>query len=271
MDERLDDPFPSDLGPLPELSSVPGTAESLTLDQSYLGPMLFLPPISYEEFRTEYELLDLLNRGTYSLVRKARVRSTDELVAVKIVDISKFPAAEGVVQREIETLLVIQHEHCIQMRAYCRHGKDVYIVANLAKGDVVIDWLQQKRRCTEIESAIVLFGILSGVLYMHSNKIVHRDLKLENLIFDTKGDIQSVKILDYGFSKILHGNLDALTTFCGSPQYVAPEILQMTMNLGGPRPAPYTYAVDCWSIGVILYMLLAGYAPFEEENEMLMF
>ena len=206
------------------------------------------------------------------------------------------------------------------MRAYCRHGKDVYIVANLAKGDVVIDWLQQKRRCTEIESAIVLFGILSGVLYMHSNKIVHRDLKLENLIFDTKGekpvhfpigspppcvpwprssslvswsmdrrpparvcigkltpwilffsarapppiagDIQSVKILDYGFSKILHGNLDALTTFCGSPQYVAPEILQMTMNLGGPRPAPYTYAVDCWSIGVILYMLLAGYAPF---------
>ena len=76
------------------------------------------------------------------------------------------------------------------------------------------------------------------------------------------GDIQSVKILDYGFSKILHGNLDALTTFCGSPQYVAPEILQMTMNPGGPRPAPYTYAVDCWSIGVILYMLLAGYAPF---------
>ena len=74
------------------------------------------------------------------------------------------------------------------MRAYCRHGKDVYIVANLAKGDVVIDWLQQKRRCTEIESAIVLYGILSGVLYMHSNKIVHRDLKLENLIFDTKGE-----------------------------------------------------------------------------------
>ena len=140
MDERLDDPFPPDLGPLPELSSVPGTAESLTLNQSYLGPMLFLPPskcldgssgsaprpfverdvetrgrsippparslspgsplittfsfsplasVSYEEFRTEYELLDLLNRGTYSLVRKARVRSTDELVAVKVSFLAK--------------------------------------------------------------------------------------------------------------------------------------------------------------------------------------
>ena len=78
-----------------------------------------------------------------------------------------------------------------------------------------------------------------------------------------------MKILDYGFSKILHGNLDALTTFCGSPQYVAPEILQMTMNPGGPRPAPYMYAVDCWSIGVILYMLLAGYAPFGRSSSLL--
>ena len=158
------------------------------------------------------------------------------------------------------------------MRAYARRSSYVYIVLNLARGEVLIDWLQQKKRCTELEAAIMTHSLLQGVSYLHDNKIAHRDLKLENLMFGMPGDIQTLKILDFGFSKKLQGLEDILSTICGSPQYVAPEILSMSHNQGaGNNPMSYTFAVDCWSIGVILYMLLAGYAPFDEEDEMLMF
>ena len=98
-----------------------------------------------------------------------------------------------------------------------------------------------------MEAAIIFNQILQGVAYLHSKNIVHRDLKLENLMFDFRDDIRSLKILDYGFSKVTQGVGDVLSTFCGSPQYVAPEILQ----LDGPV-AHYTFNVDAWSLGVIL-------------------
>jgi len=234
------------------------------------------------------------------------------------VDTKSFPAAGGVVQRELDALVVVsfslfplrygperrsastffllacwappdsldrcfpngsrpktqvQHDHCIQMRAYCWKESYVYIVVNLARGEVLVDWITQKKRCTELEAAIITNAILKGVAYLHSNKIVHRDLKLDNLMFDVPGDLRTLKILDYGFSKVLQSAGDVLTTVCGSPQYVAPEIIMMTQAPQGslPQVIPYTYAVDAWSIGVIMYMLIAGYAPFDEEDEMLMF
>ncbi|WZN65102.1 myosin light chain kinase [Chloropicon roscoffensis] len=242
-------------------------------DGNPLSNMLLVPQISFEEFQQEYEMREILDRGTYSLVRKAVVRSTKELVAVKIVDTKSFPAAGGVVQRELDALAVVQHDHCIQMRAYCWKKSYVYIVVNLARGEVLVDWITQKKRCTELEAAIITNAILKGVAYLHSNKIVHRDLKLDNLMFDVPGDLRTLKILDYGFSKVLQSAGDVLTTVCGSPQYVAPEIIMMTQApQGSPSQViPYTYAVDAWSIGVIMYMLIAGYAPFDEEDEMLMF
>ena len=91
------------------------------------------------------------------------------------------------------------------MRAYARRSSYVYIVLNLARGEVLIDWLQQKKRCTELEAAIMLHSLLQGVSYLHDNKIAHRDLKLENLMFGMPGDIQTLKILDFGFSKKLQG------------------------------------------------------------------
>ena len=143
----------------------------------------------------------------------------------------------------------------------------MYIVMSLAKGMVLVDFLQEKQKCTELETAIISHSILQGVSHLHSKKIVHRDLKLENIMFD--GDtLRSVKILDYGFSKIMQRDSDVLSTICGSPQYVAPEILSLSLgiNEGG-----YTTAVDAWSIGVIIYMLLAGYAPFDDDNENVLF
>ena len=194
------------------------------------------------------------------------------LPRLQVVDTTNFAAAEGIVQRELDAFAVVRHAHCIDMRAYCRHLNHVYIIVSLAKGEVLVDWLQEKKQCTEMEAAIIIHAIFQGVSYLHSNKIVHRDLKLDNMMFDRPGDITTLKILDYGFSKVLQGAGDVLTTVCGSPQYVAPEILALTMgSSAGLQVIPYTYAVDAWSIGVIMYMLIAGYAPFEDDDEVVMF
>ena len=226
--------------------------------------------VTFQEFKTSYELLEVLDRGTISLVRKGLNVVTGQYVAVKMVDTTKFPGAAVAVQREIEVLEVLQHRNCIQMQAYCYYKNIVYIIVPHAQGEVLLDWLHQKKQLTEMETAIIAHSILQGVSYLHSKNIVHRDLKLENLMFSSPGDIQSLKILDYGFSKHFESNGDTLSTVCGSPQYVAPEILNISMGATGPN-MQYTQACDCWSIGVIIYMLLGGYAPFDEDDEMLMF
>ena len=92
-------------------------------------------------------------------------------VYLKIVDTSKFSQAEGSVQREIGALRMLEHDNCIRMRAYCRHKNDYYIILDLAKGEVVLDWLQRKQRCTEIEMAVIANGILQGVYYLHSKSM----------------------------------------------------------------------------------------------------
>ena len=123
-----------------------------------------------------------------------------------------------------------------------------------------------------METAIIIHAVLQGVSYLHSMGIVHRDLKLENLKLNVPGEIHTVKILDYGFSRVVqNAGDDVLTTICGSPQYAAPEIMTMTIGPARDDYEPYSAAVDCWSIGVITYMLLAGYAPFEDEDEMALF
>ena len=153
--------------------------------------------------------------------------------------------------------LQVRHRACSRLIASCMTRQTVYVAIELAKGEMLLNWLLRKKRCTELEAAVIMNGIVQGVHYLHSLRIVHRDLKLENLMFAEWDNIDGVKIIDFGFSKrVDEGTL--LQTVCGSPQYVAPEILTLS------KSKSYTHAVDCWSIGVIMYMLLSGYAPFGE-------
>ena len=180
---------------------------------------------------------------------------------MKLTDTTRFPGAARAVLRELEVLQMVEHKNCISMRSFCTHKNSVYIVVPLASGKILLDFLQEKVRLTELETAIIVHSLLQGVSYLHSKNVVHRDLKLENLMFCVPGDIHSLKILDYGFSKHLQTGSETLSTICGSPMYVAPEILKLS-STQSHTPATYTSAVDAWSTGVIIYMLLAGYAPF---------
>lgn len=108
---------------------------------------------------------------------------------------------------------------------------------------------------SEPQAAYLVKQVLSGVEYLHSKGIVHRDLKLENLLLDGDLPKATVKIADFGLSKVFSSNA-TLSTVCGSPLYMAPELLMLDQK------SAYSPAVDVWSIGVILFILLAGYSPF---------
>ena len=231
-----------------------GAASSSTSD----NPLM----LSEEEFIARFELGRILGQGSFSVVRLALDKATQQEVAMKIVDTTRFTNAALVVEREIAALCAITHPSCARLIALCTTRHAAFTVTELARGELMLDWLRRKGRCTEAEAAVVLKGITQGVAHMHERNVVHRDLKLENLILDERRVKEGapdlmVKIIDFGFSKVvLDGDDSALQTVCGSPQYVAPEILM--------KASPYTKAVDLWSLGVILYMLLSGQAPFGE-------
>ena len=126
----------------------------------------------------------------------------------------------------------------------------------LVTGGELFDRIVEKGSYSERDAAYVIMKITSAVKYLHDRGIVHRDLKPENLLYATESLESEIKLADFGLSTLVSEE-DMLRTACGTPGYVAPEVLK---NKG------YTKAVDMWSIGVIMYILLCGFPPFYEEN-----
>ncbi|XP_030884376.1 calcium/calmodulin-dependent protein kinase type 1G-like [Leptonychotes weddellii] len=127
-------------------------------------------------------------------------------------------------------------------------------------GGELFDRILERGVYTEKDASLVIQQVLSAVKYLHENGIVHRDLKPENLLYLTPEENSKIMITDFGLSKMEQSGV--MSTACGTPGYVAPEVLAQK---------PYSKAVDCWSIGVITYILLCGYPPFYEETESKLF
>ena len=141
----------------------------------------------------------------------------------------------------------------------------VYIVTELLKGGELLDALLERGAYSERDARTIFRPILEGIAYLHAKRITHRDLKLENLLLADKGDLSSVRIADFGLAKAVFDSSDdphAMRAVCGTPAYVAPEIITRRV---------YTPAVDLWSAGVILYILLSGVVPFEDQDEKRLF
>ncbi|XP_022740187.1 SNF1-related protein kinase catalytic subunit alpha KIN10-like [Durio zibethinus] len=161
---------------------------------------------------------------------------------------------EEKVRREIKILRLFMHPHIIRLYEVIETATDIYVVMEYVKSGELFDYIVEKGRLQEDEARNFFQQIISGVEYCHRNMVVHRDLKPENLLLDSKCN---VKIADFGLSNVMRDG-HFLKTSCGSPNYAAPEVISGKLY-AGPE-------VDVWSCGVILYALLCGTLPFDDEN-----
>eukprot|EP00978_Attheya_sp_CCMP212_P006168 scaffold13869_cov69-Attheya_sp.AAC.3 len=161
---------------------------------------------------------------------------------------------EEKVQREINILHLCTHPHIIRLYEVIDTPTDIFLVNEYVSGGELFDYIVSKGRLSADEARNFFHQIVSGVEYCHFQKIVHRDLKPENLLLDSN---LNIKIADFGLSNLMRDG-DFLRTSCGSPNYAAPEVISGHLY-AGPE-------VDVWSCGVILYALLCGSLPFDDES-----
>ncbi|KAK7739180.1 Protein kinase [Cytospora paraplurivora] len=203
----------------------------------------------------QYNIVKTLGEGSFGKVKLAVHRGTGQQVALKIISRKKLISRDmaGRVEREIEYLQLLRHPHIIKLYTVIKTSTEIIMVLEYAGGEL-FDYIVQHGRMEEDEARRFFQQMLCAVEYCHRHKIVHRDLKPENLLLD---DHLNVKIADFGLSNIMtDGNF--LKTSCGSPNYAAPEVIGGKLY-AGPE-------VDVWSCGVILYVLLVGRLPFDDEH-----
>ncbi|KAL2770974.1 NUAK family SNF1-like kinase 2 [Daubentonia madagascariensis] len=205
--------------------------------------------------RHRYEFLETLGKGTYGKVKKARENS-GRLVAIKSIRKDKIKDEQDLmhIRREIEIMSSLNHPHIIAIHEVFENSSKIVIVMEYASRGDLYDYISERQRLSERDARHFFRQIVSAVHYCHQNGIVHRDLKLENILLDANGNI---KIADFGLSNLYHQG-KFLQTFCGSPLYASPEIVN-----GKPYTGP---EVDSWSLGVLLYILVHGTMPFDGQD-----
>ncbi|MEW5300638.1 MAG: hypothetical protein WDW36_003553 [Sanguina aurantia] len=233
--------------------------------QSSLGAGLPDTAATVQDFLERYEVGETVGVGGFAVVKKGRDKASGEPVAIKVVDKSRYAAGDNSLEREIQVLVKVDHPNCIKLFDVYITPRKVYIVTELVSGGELLDRVTEKGNYTEKDASSIIQQILEGVAYLHKQGIVHRDLKLENMVMTDERDDSPVKIADFGLSKFFSPET-VLSTMCGSPQYVAPEVLGV-----GDGLKEYSPAVDMWSVGVILFILLSGYSPFDDDNDAVLF
>ncbi|XP_069470404.1 serine/threonine-protein kinase SIK2 isoform X2 [Ambystoma mexicanum] len=199
-----------------------------------------------------YDIERTLGKGNFAVVKLARHRITKSEVAIKIIDKSQLDAVNlEKIYREVQIMKMLDHPHIIKLYQVMETKSMLYLVTEYAKNGEIFDYLANHGRLSEPEARRKFWQILSAVEYCHSRKIVHRDLKAENLLLDNH---MNIKIADFGFGNFYTAG-EPLATWCGSPPYAAPEVFE-GQQYEGPQ-------LDIWSMGVVLYVLVCGALPFD--------
>ncbi|CAH9074808.1 unnamed protein product [Cuscuta europaea] len=210
-----------------------------------------------------YELGRLLGQGAFAKVYYARSIITGQSVAIKVIDKEKVlkVGLTDQIKREISVMRLVRHPNIILLYEVMATKTKIYFVIELAKGGELFNKLA-KGRLKEDVARKYFHQLLNAVDFCHSQGVYHRDLKPENLLLDEDGNM---KVSDFGLSALAESKRQdgLLHTTCGTPAYVAPEVINMKGYDGAKS--------DIWSCGVILYVMLAGYLPFHESNLMKMY
>jgi len=212
----------------------------------------------------KFELGKTLGEGTFAKVKVARDINTGLDVAIKILDKEKILKHKMVeqIKREISTMKLVKHPYVVQLLEVMASRTKIYIVLEYVTGGELFNKIAEQGRLLEDEARKYFHQLIDAVDFCHSRQVYHRDLKPENLLLDAKGNL---KISDFGLSALPQQFREdgLLHTTCGTPNYVAPEVI-MDKGYSGAT-------ADLWSCGVILYVLMAGYLPFEEPTIMALY
>ena len=208
----------------------------------------------------DYTLGNQIGQGAYAVVKSGIHKETRRQVAVKVYEKYKLISSQrkNCVSREIQILKKLDHENIVKLYETIDTSRQLYLVMELIKGKSMLNYIKNKhgKRMDESEGIRVFKQVLDGIRFCHQQNIVHRDIKMENVLLD---DRLNVKIIDFGFST-WSPPLQKLKIFCGTPSYMAPEIVNKKEYYGPPA--------DMWSLGVLLYAMLCGSFPFKGVTEL---
>jgi len=218
-----------------------------------------------DDIHAHYTLGKILGRGAFSVVKEGKRKSDGLLFAVKIIKMKTLKEDEILaVRAEIEIMYKLNHPNCVKLveifQSEKKNGK-VYMVLEILDGGELFDRIVSKGSYSEKEASDVMAVMAGTLAHLHAQGIVHRDLKPENLMYADKTPTSLIKVTDFGLAKMVphDGMTHQMHSACGTPGYVAPEVLKA-------EPGGYDSQCDMWSLGVILYILLCGFPPFYHEH-----
>eukprot|EP00066_Takifugu_rubripes_P023269 XP_011612535.1 PREDICTED: calcium/calmodulin-dependent protein kinase type 1-like isoform X1 [Takifugu rubripes] len=209
------------------------------------------------DVKDHYDFKKVLGMGAFSEVFLAEEKKTKRLVAIKCIQKKALKGKENSIENEVAVLQKIKHPNIVSLEDLFESKSHRYLVMQLVSGGELFDRIIAKGFYTEKDASKLIQQVLDAVKYLHDIGIIHRDLKPENLLYYSMDEDSKIMISDFGLSKIEEVD-NMMSTACGTPGYVAPEVLAQI---------PYSKTVDCWSIGVISYILLCGYPPFYDESD----
>lgn len=202
-----------------------------------------------------FEILQTLGTGSFGRVRLAKDKRSQEFVALKILkkaDILKLKQVDHVIS-EFNILRTLSHPFLVNLIGYTQDERYLYLALDFVPGGELFTYLRNVGRLESQHARLYAAMVTSMFEYLHSSNIVYRDLKPENLLITAEGYL---KLTDFGFAKVIEGRT---YTLCGTPEYLAPEIL---LNKGHGKP------VDWWTLGILIYEMLAGIDPFTDDDPM---
>uniref|UniRef100_A0A915Q7Z3 Ribosomal protein S6 kinase n=1 Tax=Setaria digitata TaxID=48799 RepID=A0A915Q7Z3_9BILA len=245
------------------------TAHELFRGFSYVAPSLFsndkcslsggtsyFQQVEKTYIFDEYSFKENLGVGSFSVCKKCVHKKSGAEFAVKIIDKSRRDAVE-----EVDILRRYSHHpNIVKLHDVYEDNSNVYLVEEICRGGELLSRIMALKYFSEREAAAVILRLANAISYLHSNQVVHRDLKPSNIMYASKtADPDSIRIIDFGFSKHLRAENGLLMTPCYTAQFVAPEIL---------KKQGYDMSCDVWSLGVLLFTMLSGETPFAtSEND----
>jgi len=248
-----------------DIDGIPMNSQPLTL-LFFLFLFSSLLFSSQDECEKFYKMGKTLGQGSFATVKLATSKRDGGKFAIKVIKRTSLgPEDETALRSEVKVLQTVDHPNIVKLTEVFDCANHFYMVMEVCAGGELFDRIVEKEHYDEDEAKKAIRQIASALDYCHERKIVHRDLKPENLLYgDATSDATSegtLKLADFGLAKLLDSNT-MLHTACGTPGYVAPEILMSN---------PYDVQVDMWSLGIISYILLCGFPPFYDDNNSALF